>query len=242
MIKAINLHKSFENNDVLRDINLEIDRGDSLAIVGGSGAGKSVLIKCMLGLLKPDQGHVTVDGAQKINMDRVGVLFQGGALFDSLRIWENVSFRPMQQHMPKAKARDLAIEKLDRVGLSPEVADMFPAELSGGMQKRAGLARAIVGDPDILFFDEPTTGLDPIKGARINRLIRDIVAETRATAITITHDMTTVQTVASRTAMIFDGCIHWVGPTSDFFASIDPVLVQFTTGAADGPHEPQRNT
>jgi phospholipid/cholesterol/gamma-HCH transport system ATP-binding protein len=183
------------------------------------------LIKCLLGLLKPDSGTTTA-----LNMDDVGVLFQGGALFDSLTIWENVAFRPLQHRMARDQARALATEKLARVGLGAEVTALMPAELSGGMQKRAALARAIVSDPKMLVFDEPTTGLDPVRAGKINRLIRDIVTETGATALTITHDMNSVHAIADTVAMLHDGRIHWRGATTDLTSSSDAVLRNFLSG------------
>jgi phospholipid/cholesterol/gamma-HCH transport system ATP-binding protein len=168
---------------------------------------------------------------------RFGMLFQGGALFDSLRVWENVAFRLMRgrSKRPKAEARDIAIEKLRRVGLKPEVADLFPAELSGGMQKRVGLARAIAAEPEIIFFDEPTTGLDPIMAGVINDLIREIVTEMGATAMTITHDMTSVRAIADRVAMLHDGVIQWTGPVAEMDATSDPYVQQFIHGRPSGP-------
>ena len=183
MIDLSNVTKTFGNNKVLRGINLEIPRGQSMVVIGGSGTGKSVLLKCILGLVVPDSGRISLDGEDVARADRdaflarFGMLFQGGALFDSLKVWENVAFRLLRgpTKRPKAEAREIAIEKLRRVGLAPETGDMFPAELSGGMQKRVGLARAIAAEPEIIFFDEPTTGLDPIMSGVINALIREIV-------------------------------------------------------------------
>ncbi|MEO1315280.1 MAG: ATP-binding cassette domain-containing protein, partial [Pseudomonadota bacterium] len=195
--------KSFGSNHVLKGVDLVVPKGSSTVIIGGSGTGKSVTLKCVLGLVIPDQGTVHVDGADITRaspsrrgpvLDRLGMLFQGGALFDSLTVWQNVAFRRLQgrDRLTNADARELAVQKLRRVGLTADVADRFPAELSGGMQKRVGLARAIATDPEIIFFDEPTTGLDPIMADVINDLIREIVVEMGATAMTITHDMTSV--------------------------------------------------
>lgn len=225
MIRAQNIHKAFRRTPVLNGVDLTIETGESCAIIGGSGSGKTILIRCLLGLLKADQGTST-----PLNMDDVGVLFQGGALFDSQSIWENVAFRPVQQGMDQTAARKLAIEKLDRVGLPAEVATMMPAELSGGMQKRAALARAIASDPKFLFFDEPTTGLDPVRAGQINRLIREIVTETGATALTITHDMTSVQAIADTVAMLDQGRIHWRGATTMLTSSKDDILRGFLGG------------
>jgi phospholipid/cholesterol/gamma-HCH transport system ATP-binding protein len=183
MITLSGVTKTFGTNRVLRGVDLTVGSGQSLVVIGGSGTGKSVLLKCILGLVRPDAGIITLDGRDVTRGDRdaflarFGMLFQGGALFDSLRVWENVAFRLMRGKTarPKAEAREIAIDKLRRVGLDPRVADLFPAELSGGMQKRVGLARAIAAEPEIIFFDEPTTGLDPIMAGVINALIREIV-------------------------------------------------------------------
>lgn len=243
MIAIRGLHKSFGQKRVLRGIDLDVARGESMVIIGGSGTGKSVLLKCVLGLVTPDRGEITVDGKNVTEGDRdaflaqFGMLFQGGALFDSLRVWENVAFRLRRGSLkrPKAEAREIAIEKLRRVGLAPETADLFPAELSGGMQKRVGLARAIAANPQIIFFDEPTTGLDPIMSGVINDLIREIVVEMGATAMTITHDMTSVRAIADKVAMLQDGVIHWTGPVGEMDAAPDPYLQQFIHGRAEGP-------
>ena len=208
MIELRDIHKTFGANHVLRGVDLTVTKGSSLVIIGGSGTGKSVTLKCILGLIKPDQGQIFVDGqnvedaSRDAFLARFGMLFQGAALFDSIPVWQNVAFRLMRGALkrPKDEAREVAIEKLRRVGLKPEVADKFPAELSGGMQKRVGLARAIAADPEIIFFDEPTTGLDPIMSGVINDLIREIVTEMGATALTITHDMTSVRAIADNVA------------------------------------------
>ena len=243
MIELSDVHKAFGRNTVLQGVNLTIPTGESMVIIGGSGTGKSVTLKCILGLVTPDRGRITLDGQDVTRGDRdaflarFGMLFQGGALFDSLPVWQNVAFRLLRgdAKRPKAEAREIAIEKLRRVGLKPEVADLLPAELSGGMQKRVGLARAIAADPEIIFFDEPTTGLDPIMAGVINELIREIVVEMGATAMTITHDMTSVRAIADRVAMLHDGVIKWTGPVADMDTSGDPYLDQFIHGRADGP-------
>ena len=248
MIKLIGVTKSFGNNHVLRGVDLTVDRGTSLVIIGGSGTGKSIAIKSVLGLVTPDAGKITVDGQDVTQTDRdaflarFGMLFQGAALFDSLPVWQNVAFRLLRGSLkrPKDEARQIAIEKLRRVGLTPDVADRLPAELSGGMQKRVGLARAIAADPEIIFFDEPTTGLDPIMAGVINDLIREIVVEMGATAITITHDMTSVRAIADNVAMLHDGVIQWAGPVGDIDTSGDPFLDQFILGRAIGPIEAVR--
>ena len=245
MIELRGLHKSFGQNHVLAGVDLSIERGKSMVIIGGSGTGKSVLLKSILGLITPDRGQILVDGQDVTQADRdaflarFGMLFQGGALFDSLPVWQNIAFRLMRGSLkrPKDEARDIAIEKLRRVGLKPDVADRFPAELSGGMQKRVSLARAIAADPEIIFFDEPTTGLDPIMSGVINDLIREIVVEMGATTMTITHDMTSVRTIADDIAMLHAGRIQWTGPVGDMDQSGDPYIDQFINGCADGPIE-----
>jgi phospholipid/cholesterol/gamma-HCH transport system ATP-binding protein len=248
MIRLSDLHKSFGANAVLRGVDLHVPRGESMVVIGGSGTGKSVLIKSILGLVTPDSGTIEVDGQDVTRADRdaflarFGMLFQGGALFDSLPVWQNVAFRLLRGRLkrPKAEAREVAIEKLRRVGLSPDVADRLPAELSGGMQKRVGLARAIAAEPEIIFFDEPTTGLDPIMSGVINDLIREIVTEMGATAITITHDMTSVRAIADDVAMLHAGKVRWSGPVAQMDDSGDPYLHQFITGSAEGPIEAVR--
>ncbi|ARC88918.1 ABC transporter ATP-binding protein [Rhodovulum sp. MB263] len=248
MIELRHIEKAFGRNRVLRDVNLSVPKGASMVIIGGSGTGKSVLLKCILGLVRPDAGQILIQGedASKAEREaflaRFGMLFQGGALFDSLPVWQNVAFRLLRGpgKRPKAEAREIAIEKLRRVGLKPDVAELFPAELSGGMQKRVGLARAIAAEPEIIFFDEPTTGLDPIMAGVINELIREIVVEMGATAMTITHDMSSVRAIADNVAMLHGGVIQWTGPVADMDHSGDPYLDQFIHGRAEGPIEAVR--
>ena len=248
MIKITGLHKSFDDNVVLNGVDLHIKKGRSMVIIGGSGTGKSVLLKCILGLIQPDTGTITVNGVKpnardrKAFLDQFGMLFQGGALFDSLPVWQNVVFRRLQgkRRLSNSDAHALAVEKLRRVGLKPKVADLFPAELSGGMQKRVGLARAIAAEPEIIFFDEPTTGLDPIMSGVINELIREIVEEMGATAMTITHDMSSVRAIADEVAMIHEGVVQWTGPIGDMAESGDPYLDQFINARAEGPIEAVR--
>ncbi len=248
MIQFDNVHKRFGPKRVLQGVNLEIAKGSSMVIIGGSGTGKSVMLKSVLGLITPDSGTITVDGQNATQGDRdaflarFGMLFQGGALFDSMTVWQNVAFRLLRGSLkrPKEEAREIAIEKLRRVGLTPDVADLYPSELSGGMQKRVGLARAIAAEPEIIFFDEPTTGLDPIMSGVINDLIREIVVEMGATAMTITHDMSSVRAIADNVAMLHGGVIQWTGPVSQMDASGDPYLTQFISGAAVGPIEAVR--
>ena len=243
MITLSGVHKTFGTNAVLRGVDLSVAKGESMVVIGGSGTGKSVLIKSVLGLVKPDAGTITVDGKDVNKGDRdaflarFGMLFQGAALFDSLPVWQNVAFRLLRGSLkkPKDQARAIAIEKLRRVGLGSDVADRLPAELSGGMQKRVGLARAIAAEPEIIFFDEPTTGLDPIMAGVINDLIRKIVTEMGATAVTITHDMTSVRAIADKVAMLHAGKIRWTGPVGDMDASGDPYVNQFIHGRATGP-------
>lgn len=243
MIELSGVHKAFGAKQVLRGIDLSVATGESLVVIGGSGSGKSVLLKCILGLVAPDAGRILLDGedAGRAERDaflaRFGMLFQGGALFDSLTVWQNVSFRLLRGSgkLSRVAARDRAMEKLARVGLGSEVADLYPAQLSGGMQKRVGLARAIAAEPEIIFFDEPTTGLDPIMAGVINTLIRGIVTEMGATAVTITHDMTSVRAIADRVAMLHEGVIRWVGPAAGMDEADDPCLQQFIHGRAEGP-------
>jgi phospholipid/cholesterol/gamma-HCH transport system ATP-binding protein len=230
MISIRDLHKSFGPKRVLAGINLDVAQGESLCVIGQSGTGKSVLLKCILGLTTPDQGQVAWNGKP---MDRhafmasFGMLFQGAALFDSMSVWQNVAFR-LRQRMSDRHARHLAQDKLARVGLGPEVADLMPAELSGGMAKRVGLARAIADNPSVIFFDEPTTGLDPIRARAINALIRGIVTETGATAITITHDMDSVRAIGDRVALLQGGQIVHDGPVADMDRA--PALADFLGG------------
>ena len=230
MIRVRDIHKSFGSNAVLQGVDLDVATGQSRVVIGASGSGKSVLLKTILGLIPRDRGEITVDGQPEFDMARVGMLFQGSALFDSLPVWQNVAFRLLRQ-MPRPEARAIALDKLARVGLDADVADRLPAELSGGMQKRAALARAIAGDPEILFFDEPTTGLDPIMAGRINRLIRDIVREMNVTALTITHDMTTVRTVADVVSLVHEGRVRWQGDVAELDTAADSYLRAFVRGA-----------
>ncbi|EYD77695.1 Histidine ABC transporter, ATP-binding protein HisP [Rubellimicrobium mesophilum DSM 19309] len=246
MIELRGLAKSFGANRVLAGIDLDVATGESLVVIGGSGTGKSVLLKCVLGLIEPDAGTIRLDGQDVTHiprdafLSRFGMLFQGGALFDSLPVWQNVAFRHLKDRVPRAEARTRAIETLARVGLPARTADLYPAELSGGMQKRAALARAIAADPQVIFFDEPTAGLDPIMAGVINKLIREAVTHLGATAITITHDMTTVRTVADRVGLLHDGLLRWIGPADDLDRSGDPYVEQFIHGRAEGPIAPLR--
>ncbi len=244
-IKITNLAKNFGEKQVLSQVNLSVNKGESLVILGGSGTGKSVLIKIIASLLNPTSGSVKIDGQEIIGlkgealdkmMEKIGFLFQGGALFDSLPIWENVAFRLINnKKMTKKDAKKLAIEKLKSVGLNEKVADLFPSELSGGMQKRASLARAIAANPEIIFFDEPTTGLDPIMADVINELIIKVSKELGATTVTITHDMSSARKIADKVAMLFEGKIIWFGDVKDMDNSNNPYLDQFINGRSEGP-------
>jgi len=244
-IELVDVHKRFGRKVVLDGVSLSIGAGESMVIIGGSGTGKSVMIKCILGLMQPDSGRILIDGedvrdrkgdVRKALLARSGMLFQGAALFDSLSIWRNVAFGLMMgRGMKAAPAREIAVETLARVGLGADVADLLPSELSGGMQKRVGLARAIASRPEIIFFDEPTTGLDPIMADVINNLIIERVRDLGATAVTITHDMGSVRKIADRVAMLYKGRIVWEGPCADIDASGNAHVDQFVHGRAEGP-------
>ncbi len=244
-IAVSGLTKAFGPKHVLEGVDLRVAPGESLVIIGGSGSGKSVLLKIILGLIKPDAGSILLDGqelvglkgrAQEAARARFGMLFQGGALFDSLPVWRNITFALTKGKLGEGKAMHaLAVRVLAQVGLEARVADLKPAELSGGMQKRVALARAIAAKPEILFFDEPTTGLDPIRADTINALIREQVTALGATAITITHDMASARKIADRVAMLQDGKIIWEGPVSALDSSGNPYVDQFVHGRAEGP-------
>lgn len=239
------LYKSFGKKHVINGLDLEVKQGESLVVIGGSGSGKSVLIKNIVGLLTPDSGSILIDDKETTRfnnkehsemLQRFGYLFQNGALFDSLPIWKNIAFVPIQTKTLDLKAaRKLAIEKLESVGLDESVADLFPVELSGGMQKRAALARAIALNPEIIFFDEPTTGLDPIMSAIINDLIKKNSKQLGATTITITHDLISAAHIADRIAMIYEGKIIWDGPVDKLHSSNNPYVEQFVSGSTEGP-------
>ena len=237
--------KSFGSKHVLKGIDLAVNAEESLALIGTSGCGKSITLKCLLGLIIADGGSIKVDGTEILGTDRktlegmrrrFGMTFQFGALFDSLPIWENVTFRlRQQQKMNRADARDLAVDTITQLGLSPQVIDQYPAELSGGMQKRVALARAIADKPEILLFDEPTSGLDPITGGVIDRLIIDAVKRLGATAMTISHDMASVRRIADKVAMIHNGVIIWCGSVEKMDDTDVPEVDQFVHGRAEGP-------
>lgn len=240
-----NLSKSFGAKKVLKNLSVDIKKGESLVVLGGSGTGKSVLIKNIVGILTPDSGSIMIDGQETTNLsgkaragllEKFGYLFQGGALFDSLPIWKNIAFVSIQNHNASMKeAKKLAISKLSSVGLDESVADLYPAELSGGMQKRAALARAIALNPEIIFFDEPTTGLDPIMSAIINDLIKKNSKQLGATTITITHDLISAAHIADRVAMLYEGEIVWHGPIEKLHNSGNPYVEQFVSGSIEGP-------
>jgi len=241
--------KAFGAKQVLRGIDLDVAPGESVVVIGGSGTGKSVLLKCILGLMRPDAGSIKVDGVETVGlrnhahaevMRKFGMLFQGGALFDSLYVWENVAFGPIQSDgMDPAKAREVAINKLGNVGLGPDIGELHPSELSGGMQKRVALARAIAREPEIIFFDEPTTGLDPIMADVINELIVKCVSDLGATAVSITHDMASARKIGHRIAMLHEGKLIWQGPVGDIDHSASPHVDQFIHGRAEGPIQMQ---
>ena len=244
-IRIRGLDKSFGDKVVLSDLDLDVGDGELVVVIGGSGSGKSVLLKCILGLLRPDGGSILIDGEEVVGLlgsrrdeinRKFGMLFQGGALFDSLPVWENVGFGLLaQKRADRRRAKDIAIAKLGQVGLGADVGELFPAELSGGMQKRVALARAIASDPEIIFFDEPTTGLDPIMADVINNLIIKTTREVGATALSITHDMASARKIARRIAMLYQGRIIWAGPVAQIDRSGDERVDQFIHGRAEGP-------
>jgi phospholipid/cholesterol/gamma-HCH transport system ATP-binding protein len=244
-IRVRGLKKSFGSKVVLDGLDLDVGVGESVVVIGGSGTGKSVLLKCILGLITPDAGSIEIDGDEVLNMTRserertmlkFGMLFQGSALFDSLPVWENVAFGLIQARgMDRREAKKIAIRKLANVGLARPVGELYPAELSGGMQKRVALARAIAAEPEIIFFDEPTTGLDPIMSDVINDLIVKCVKELGASTLSITHDLSSARKIAHRIAMLYGGRIIWQGPVSEIDRSGNPYVEQFIHGRAEGP-------
>ncbi|WP_374298983.1 ABC transporter ATP-binding protein [Ferrovibrio sp.] len=239
------VHKQFGKKVVLDGIDLEVPRGKSLVVIGGSGTGKSVMLKCVLGLIKPERGEILIDGQDAMKFSasereealrKFGMLFQGSALFDSLKVWENVAFGLIQgRRMDRDQAKQIALDKLGQVGLGPEVGELSPAELSGGMQKRVALARAIAAEPEIIFFDEPTTGLDPIMADVINNLIKSCVQKLGATTLSITHDMASARKIADYIAMIYKGRIIWHGTAAEVDHSGNEYVDQFIHGRAEGP-------
>jgi len=241
ILKIEKLHKSFGEKVILNDLNINITRNTSQVIIGGSGTGKSVLIKCILGLIQQDQGIITYDDTplnrdtrKEINFyDKIGMLFQGAALFDSLTVWENITFAIKSKS--KSDLKEIAIDKIHKVGLDSSVINLYPSELSGGMQKRVALARAIAKNPQLLFFDEPTTGLDPIMADVINNLINEIIHKIGATAITITHDMESAKKIADKISMLYKGNIIWSGNPGEIERSDNPYVDQFIHGRSEGP-------
>jgi phospholipid/cholesterol/gamma-HCH transport system ATP-binding protein len=244
-IRIRELYKRFGAKQVLNGVDLDVAEGESVVVIGGSGTGKSVLLKCILGLLEPDRGSILIDGEEVVGLGRsareqvmhkFGMLFQSAALFDSLPVWENVAFGLLHiKRLGRAEAKERAVATLAQVGLDADVADLWPAELSGGMRKRVGLARAIATQPEILFFDEPTTGLDPIMSDVINDLIARSVRHLGATAISITHDMASARKIADRIAMLYQGKIIWQGPVAEIDHSGNPYVEQFIHGRGEGP-------
>jgi phospholipid/cholesterol/gamma-HCH transport system ATP-binding protein len=244
-IKIRGLKKAFGSKKVLDGVDLDVMPGTAMVVIGGSGTGKSVLIKSILGLITPDAGSIEIDGEDVLTAPRararelrgqIGMLFQNGALFDSITVWENVAFGLLaEKKIARKNARQTAIDILAQVGLAPNVADLSPAELSGGMQKRVALARAIASNPKILFFDEPTTGLDPIMGAVIDGLIVDCVKKLGSTSIAITHDMASAVRIGDTAAMLFEGKIVWTGSAQNLLASDNIIVDQFTHGRRQGP-------
>ena len=244
-ISIKNLYKAFGKKQVLNGIDLDLYKGESLVVIGGSGTGKSVLIKCIQGLLTPDSGSIKIDGVEVVNEkqdviesmhSKMGMLFQGGALFDSLSVWENVAFDLIQNRgISKKEAKIVAIKVLRQVGLNADIADLYPSELSGGMQKRVGLARAVITRPEIIFFDEPTTGLDPIMADVINDLIIESAKDLGATTLTITHDMASARKIADKIAMLYQGKIIWYGSVKDMDKTDNPYVRQFIQGSSKGP-------
>ncbi|MXV45233.1 ATP-binding cassette domain-containing protein [Saccharibacter sp. 17.LH.SD] len=255
-IRIRGLKKTFGSKVVLDGIDLDVETGTSTVIIGGSGTGKSVLLRCILGLIEPDEGTIEIDGEdvlrapahrQRHLRERIGMLFQNAALFDSMSVLDNIIFglhaklRAKAQPIVHSEMKQEAINLLSQVGLDASVSELSPSELSGGMQKRVGLARAIAGQPDILFFDEPTTGLDPIMGAVIDGLIVDCVNRLGSTAIAITHDMASAQRIGYHAAMLYQGKLIWQGNASDLMKSGNPIVDQFTHGRREGPIRTEPN-
>lgn len=248
LLKLEGVEKSFGKKEVLRGVDIDVARGQSLVIIGGSGSGKSVMLKNALGLMTPNKGRIVFDGqdvtqatgkTREAMRARIGMLFQSGALFDSLTVWENVAFRLINSEgMRRKDARERAINTLKKVRLGADVGGLYPAEISGGMQKRVSLARSIISEPDLIFFDEPTTGLDPITADAINDLILEMVRGLGAAAVTITHDMASATKIADEIAMLFEGKIIWRGPAADVYNSGNEYVDQFVNGRAEGPIQP----
>jgi phospholipid/cholesterol/gamma-HCH transport system ATP-binding protein len=248
LLQLKGVEKSFGSKHVLRGVDLDVAPGQSLVVIGGSGSGKSVMLKNALGLMTPDRGRILFDGQDVTNAKgkareamraRIGMLFQSGALFDSLTVWENVAFRLINKTgTSRAAAKERAIETLKKVRLGADVAGLYPSEISGGMQKRVSLARSIISEPDLIFFDEPTTGLDPITADAINDLILEMVRGLGAAAVSITHDMASARKIADEIAMLFEGRIIWRGPAAEVDRSGNAHVDQFVHGRAEGPIQP----
>jgi len=243
-IRVVNLHKSFAKNRVLRGVHLEVRQGESMVVIGGSGSGKTVLIRCIIGLVRPEEGEIYVDGLEITRLSerrlnevrkKFGMLFQGGALFDSMKVWENVGFG-LRRHtrLKEEEIRRIATEKLQLLGLK-NVEDLMPAELSGGMKKRVSLARAIAMGPEILLYDEPTTGIDPVMADAINELIVQMREQLEVTSIAITHDMKSAYKIGDRIAMLYQGKIIEVGTPEEIKNSSNPIVQQFVQGKSEGP-------
>ena len=244
MIRLVDIHKSFGENLVLRGVNLSIKKGESVVVIGGSGSGKSVLLKHIIGLLIPDKGKVFIDSTELSSLSedglneirkKFGMLFQSSALFDSMKVWENVGFG-LKRHtgMSDRDIKEVAVEKLRMVGLVG-VENVMPSELSGGMRKRVGLARAIAMEPEIILYDEPTTGLDPIMADAINELILEMRERLNITSVAITHDMTSAYKIADTIAMLYNGLIIASGSSDEIKGTSDPFVRQFIEGRAVGP-------
>jgi phospholipid/cholesterol/gamma-HCH transport system ATP-binding protein len=246
MIGVRGLHKSFNGNQVLRGLDLHVEKGETMVVIGRSGCGKSVLLKHIIGIMKPDEGSITVAGQEVTSMDKralnelrkmFGMLFQSAALFDSLTVAENVAFGLRRfTNMTDGEIADKVAQKLELVGLRG-IEPLHPAELSGGMKKRVGLARALAMDPQIVLYDEPTTGVDPILASSINELVRDLNTRLGVTSIVVTHDMVSANKVGDRIAMLYQGVIRCVGTPEEIQKSDDAVVQQFIRGIAEGPME-----
>ncbi|HHT9124341.1 MAG TPA: ABC transporter ATP-binding protein [Candidatus Brocadiia bacterium] len=244
MIEVIDLYKSFNGREVLRGVNLKVEKGQTLALIGGSGKGKSILLKHIIGLTRPDRGKILIDNQDisklrgkllKRLKERFGIVFQGSALFDSLTVFENVAFPLMEKtRMNALQIRDSVLKELARVGLSGEE-NKYPAEISGGMKKRVALARCLVMNPEIVLFDEPTTGLDPLIGKAIHKLISECQKNLKFTSIIVTHEIPAIFSLVDRVAMLYDGKIIAVGTPDEINTSKDPVIHQFIHGELEGP-------
>ena len=244
MIEIVDLHKSFGKKQVLTGVNLTVEKGESMVVIGGSGSGKSVLVKHIIGILAPDSGTIRIDGIDITTLHenalyeirkKFGMLFQMAALFDSMTVWENVGFSLLRsKKMTPKEVRAIASEKLRLVGLVG-VEEVMPSDLSGGMRKRVGLARAIAHEPEILLYDEPTTGLDPIMADAINDLIIEMKQRLKVTSIAITHDMNSAYKIADRIAMLYEGKIVETGTPEEIKNTQNALVRQFVTGSAVGP-------